>query len=198
MQRGRPLFNFLAIIADTLSSLPTPANPKGDGITYLGSSIISATPASIFSVLLDYQNYGAWNTFNQKADFPAPTSASRPLQVGDDGTLNSHLAAPDARLDLTHVTITQVNGGYGGQWTLAWKCNDFSKHLLRPERVQEVVDLQNGTCEFRNYETMVGPMKTAVKAFVGDTLDKGLQRMAEDLKQFVENKQGSTVQPTAL
>ncbi|KAF4554063.1 Hypothetical protein D9617_5g069390 [Elsinoe fawcettii] len=170
------------------TSLPTPNNPKGDGITYYASSIIEASPADIFSVLKDYQNYDKWNTMNQKADFPKTTAASRELQVGDEGTLNSHLASPTAKLDLTHVTITKIVQGDNGQWLMSWKCTDFNKHLLRPERVLEIVDLGNGSCEFKNYETMAGPMRISVQAFVGSTLDAGLQRMADDLKKFVEAK----------
>lgn len=137
---------------------------------------------------MDVAGYENWNTMNQKADFPTAFAEKRAIQIGDKGSLNSHLAAPDARNDLSHVTVSEIIPGTDGRWLLAWKCTDYSKHLLRPERVQEIIDLGNGTWEYRNYETMTGPMRISVKTFVGNTLDQGLQRAADDLKRHVEGK----------
>lgn len=69
--------------------------------------------------------------------------------------------------------------------------------LLRGERVMEVRDLggagdgggnggNGGSCEFRNFETMRGPLAWVVGWWQGKELDAAFQRCAEDLKAFVE------------
>jgi hypothetical protein len=151
--------------------------------------------------LLDFENYHQWNTFTPEATFPAAIKESRAPRVGDHGTVVAHLASPEAAARPTNVEITTINEEH---FRVTWKATEFPSWSLRGERVQELIEVEpeNGKerCEFRNYETQAGPLRWAVKAAVGDTLDHAMQRCADDLKRFMEAANStpeSTVEATS-
>lgn len=54
--------------------------------------------------------------------------------------------------------------------------------------MQEVVELGDGKCEYRSYETMAGPGAWVLALVMGGQLDEANRRCAEDLKRVVESK----------
>ena len=60
---------------------------------------------------------------------------------------------------------------------------------LRPERIQEVVEIEGGKkCKYRTWETMVGHGTMVVNWMMGKKLDEAHKRYADDLKRVVEEK----------
>lgn len=164
-------------------SLPTPSNPSASGTTFYGRSTITAPASLIWSTLLDFHSY-TWNTFTPTADFSSG-SASRPIQVGDTGTLSVCMDRGNPRSRPTHVQVTLVDSAAR---RLSWKGVDYPPWALRPERMMEVVELEGGRCEFRSYETMAGPGAWVVAWMMGGQLDEANRRCADDLKRVVESK----------
>lgn len=54
--------------------------------------------------------------------------------------------------------------------------------------MQEIVELGDGKCEYRSFETMAGPGAWVVAWMMGGQLDEANRRCAEDLKRVVESK----------
>ena len=159
------------------TSLPTPNNHSASGVTFYASTTISATASLIWSTLLDFESYPQWNTFTPRTTFRTP------LKVGDKGDLDAYMKPSDTKPKLTQLEITLFDEE---KHQLAWKAIGFPTWFLRPERVQEVKDLGDGTCEFRSYETMAGPGRYAVLQVVGGkVLDDAMERVANNLKEEV-------------
>ena len=115
-------------------------------------------------------------------DFPA-----QPPSVGDTGSLDVYLSASDKQSRSTTVEVTLVDEK---NYRLAWKGMDYPTWALRPERVQEIVDLGDGKYEYRTWETMQGAGVFVVKWIVSGKLDEANRRCGEDLKNVVVGKMG--------
>ena len=87
------------------------------------------------------------------------------------------------RSRLTHVQVTLVDST---AHKLCWKGVDYPSWALRPERMQEIVDLGAGICEYRSWETIAGPGAWMVALMTGGQLDDANRRCGEDLKRVVE------------
>ena len=56
--------------------------------------------------------------------------------------------------------------------------------------MQEIVDLGDGTCQYRSWETIAGPSAWMVALMMGGQSDDANRRCGEDLKRVVERKTG--------
>lgn len=157
-------------------SLPTPSNPSASGITFFGSANINTPASLVWAKLLDFQNY-SWNTFTPVAIF----ECSR-IEPGVHGTLDAYVGVDDTNRP-TKVQLTLVDEE---NRKLAWKGLGILAWALRPERVQEIVDLGGGKCEYRTWETMAGPGATVVSWMMGGKLDEANERCGRDLKRVME------------
>jgi len=169
-----------SLIMPLPKSLPTPSNPSASGTTFYGSATINAPASIVWQKLLDFSDYTS-NTFTPVVEFPS--LSSHPLQPGDQGSLDAYVGANDESARPTKVQITLVdekNHKFG------WKGLGLPTWALRPERVQEVVDLGDGQCEYRTWETMGGPGAMVVNWMMGTKLDKTNKRCGGDLKRMVE------------
>ena len=54
--------------------------------------------------------------------------------------------------------------------------------------MQEIVELGDGNCEYRSYETIAGRGSWVLALMMGGQLDEANRRCAEDLKRVVESK----------
>lgn len=151
------------------------------------------------------------------ADADADATALETLVARDDGTkylkkgmcmtFNVHLDPENEGSSYTRqgmeVTLLEpyhtpagpgatTGRGRGRGWRIAWKGTTIPSLLLRTERVQEFVrvddddDDDDGTTEYTCWETMYGPLAPVVRRTTGKSLEKGLRCWSEDLKRRAE------------
>lgn len=58
--------------------------------------------------------------------------------------------------------------------------------------MQEIVDMGDGKCQYRSWETIAGPGAWMVALMMGGQLDNANRRCGEDLKMVVEARGGKT------
>ena len=71
---------------------------------------------------------------------------------------------------------------------LCSKSTDYPSWALRPERMQEIMELGDGKCEYRSWETIAGHGAWVVALMMGGQLDEANRRCGEDLKRIVKSK----------
>lgn len=84
------------------------------------------------------------------------------------------------------VTVVEpLEGGRG--WRVCWRYGDAKEWLLRAERVQEVVETEEG-CEYVTWESFGGWMAGVVRLAVGGKLKERFADWGRDLKGFCERE----------
>ena len=149
------------------------------------SGPIDASPEAVFAVLLDFESYPAWNSFNphlllKSTGRPLPHSSTP--KPGDLFVLKDYnMGGRTATSDIIWKTLDsdKLQFSWGGHGMPGWMC-------LRPERVQEVIALPNGKSEYRTWESMAGWSAAILKWVIGSSLDEANSRCCADLKRRVE------------
>lgn len=54
--------------------------------------------------------------------------------------------------------------------------------------MQEIVDLEDGKCEYKSWEPIAGPGAWVVALMMGGQLDEANRRCGDDLKRMLESK----------
>lgn len=189
--------------------LETPTHGSGGVFTITCSTIIAAPLVTIITALLDTRTYFLWNAFvpniyiNKQPDLsPIPPAClvgrdiiglPTTLQLGTDVTLDVHLD-PDneSKTNQTNVVVSLLEGfeheGCQGV-RVAWKTGGWMPGFaLRCERVQEFLEVGNGTVEYRCWETMYGLLASTVNSFVGKSLEWGFGAWMDGLKEYSEKE----------
>lgn len=187
--------------------LETPTHGSGGVFTITCSTVIAAPLTTIITTLLDTRTYPSWNAFvpniyiNKQPDSsPIPLAClvggdiiglRTTLQLGTDVTLDVHLD-PDnkGKTNQTNVVVSLLEGfeREGRQGVrVAWKTGGWMPgFVLRCERVQEFLEVGNGTVEYRCWETMYGLLASTVNSFVGKSLEWGFGAWMDGLKEYSE------------
>ncbi|KAL0482324.1 decapping and exoribonuclease protein [Acrasis kona] len=153
---------------------------KNGVFTTLGSSLIKGDPDVIFKTLLKFDDYSRWNTFTPNAE--KVTSFEDFPKIGDQINLTVHMNGMNTRTQLVEITSFDAN-----LRRICWKGLGFPNWALRSERVQELIEVDPGVYEYKNYETMEGFASYLTNFFVRSQLDEGFQRCTSDLKNYIES-----------
>lgn len=181
---------------------PCPGVPSPT-FSVLGHCIINAPPAAVYDVLLDLPNYRNWNTF-VSATMKQPAEGhveSTRMHTGARFEFKAKMKeTSDSRTTSKEiVTFTEPVRTATAQdptptTTARWGFDagniPLLKYLLQAEHVNELIDLGDGRTEYVHWESFGGILATLIKWFNGDHLGKAFRNWSNELKVYVENKQG--------
>ena len=151
----------------------------------LSRTKINAPSALILDTVLDHARWGEWNTYiphcdvlsSTSPDTPVATAGNRLLGMGDRmkfycnmsglsisdltpakiETMTKSIDFMKIILPLDPVTEEERKG-----WRIVWTATTTLCGLIRAERVQEIVEMEDGSCEYLGYETFGGDRKSVV------------------------------------
>ena len=166
--------------------LPTPSLSNGGVFTVSSSVVISAPASRVFSAIVDTGNWHKWNTFVPSVEILKQPSGhsdnSNKLELGTDMRFNVYMTpGGSVTSSLEQVTVLDLEGG-----KICWKFTGAPSWLLRAERVQEMTNKEDGTCEYYTWETFAGPMAYFVRLIYGNVLNERFQDWGKNLKRYVE------------
>ncbi|KAF9054158.1 hypothetical protein BJ165DRAFT_688685 [Panaeolus papilionaceus] len=175
-----------------------------------GSSLIDASREKIWDIMLDFPEYGKWNTFVRKMTlsppYPEPyTTSSPPTQPTVDTHISILVRMPPALSDPTLLTqgtaFVRISALDEPNFRVTWETASFPHWLLHSERWQwlEEVEVEVPSEEvgssatrkkkmvrYQTIEVFNGFAAYFVKLFVGSKLKVGFQAAAETLKKRAE------------
>jgi hypothetical protein len=102
---------------------------------------IDATPATVFGILVDFEQYPHWNPLSVRIDGAPEAGEVLTLHVMLDGQKSTR----------KHV-VSQVDAPRALCWTIRTR----RPWLMRGERCQRVEDLGDGRCRYTNDERVHG------------------------------------------
>ncbi|PPQ73804.1 hypothetical protein CVT24_007256 [Panaeolus cyanescens] len=177
-----------------------------------GSSLIDAPKEKIWDIMMNFPEYGQWNTFVRKITlsppYPEPyTVSSPPTKPVLDAHLSIIVRMPPGLSNPTFFTkgtaFVRICALDEANFRVAWETPSFPKWLLHAERWQwlEEVEIEvpvegegasatrkKKMVRYRNQEVFNGFAAYFVKLFVGSKLKEGFQAAADTLKTRAENK----------
>jgi hypothetical protein len=166
--------------------MPTPLIPDGGVLTVSSSTVISASASTIFSAIVDTANWYKWNTFVPSVEILKQPSNhndnAEKLGIGTDMRFNVCMK-PGGSItsSLEQVTVLDPEAG-----KICWKFTGAPSWLLRAERVHEITNKEDNTCEYRTWETFAGPMAYVIRSIYGNVLQDRFNDWANDLKRYTE------------
>ncbi|MEL6135534.1 MAG: SRPBCC domain-containing protein [Bacteroidota bacterium] len=142
--------------------------------TAIESSIIIEAPAAkVWPILVDLDSYDQWNTFTPQIDCDKV--------VGHEVTL--HVAwKPGQKPIQQKEELRSWEPGKKLEWGIT------KQVFLKTVRIQTVEDLGNGTCRYYTRDDFWGPLTGVVMLFYRKKVQGGFDRVATDLKRFVEKR----------
>lgn len=181
------------------------------------SSVKIAAPASIILLVLrSVSNYGAWNEFVPKVHIHSqPPNASKTeselLHVGTSFTLDvimdsdnpknitptqvrvTDISTPDHPSEYVPKDVIDQDGTYETDqsrvYRISWTNEGrFAAMGLKTERVSEIIDLGDGTSEYRTWECQGGMLARVVKWKFEKTLNEKFALWCAGLKQESEKR----------
>ena len=132
---------------------------------------IDAPPERVWSILMDFEAYPAWNPFI--------TSIEGDQQVG--GKLTARLSPPDGKAMSFKPTVQVFEEGTELTWLgrLLMPGIFDGRHTLR-------VEAREGGSRFIQRETFSGLISGLLMRFIGEDTEKGFHLMNEALKERAE------------
>jgi hypothetical protein len=189
----------------SLHPRPSPTVPSPT-FSVLGHAIINAPPAAVYDALLDLPNYRNWNTFVTSAKLVKSTEANTTTTHMHTGavfeftvkmkTTSDSLTKSTEICTLAEPLKTSTPEDPFPVTTANW-IYDVSgipllKHLLWSEHVNEIIDLGDGRTEYVHWEAFGGFLATPMKWFASNDLARAFRDWPEELKGYVEGKQGQS------
>ena len=208
----------MAIASDwpPASGLTSVVVPKPAILTISSSTPIAAPASQIFSILRSVSNYNTWNTFSPKIHIHSqppgtPEDEQEKLNVGTSFTLDvimdasrpdsvtptqcrvTDIATPDQQSAYVPQDIVAQDGSFESDYKhvyrISWTTEGgFVARGLKSERVSEVIDLRDGTSEYRTWECQGGVLARVVKWKFEKILKEKFGLWCADLKHESEKQ----------
>ena len=106
------------------------------------------------------------------------------LGIGTDMRFKVYMKpGGSATSSLLQVTVLDSEAG-----KICWKFTGAPSWLLRAERVHDITHNEDGTCEYRTWETFAGPMAYIIRLIYGNVLQERFNDWGNDLKRYVEEE----------
>lgn len=181
------------ITCNASATLPTPSYGTTGGIfTICATAVISAPLASIYTAILSFRTYAAWNSFVTSVTLPANVTSAEEVYVGMDMTLYTAGVLDGATTSSKEfVTVLDPEQGAGVK-SAAWAFNDtVGGAFQRAEHVSLLREVGGGRVEYVSWETYYGPGALVVGGLLKGRLQSGFERQGLDLKRWVESGGGN-------
>jgi len=151
----------------------TGPRPEGRGSFAVAASIdIAASAERIWSVLVDLDGYGSWNTFTPRV--------RSTLVVGEPVHLDVVLGPRRRTRSVNHVEVVEAPS------RIVWSSTLLHHRLLRTRRTQRIEPLDGGRCRYTSHETFEGPLAPLVGLVSRTAVEQGFAAVAEGLRCRVE------------
>lgn len=188
--------------------------PRPAILSIFSSTLISAPAPLILLTLRSVFNYGAWNEFVPKIHIHSQPAAvaeaesellhvgtsfteyvvmdsSRPKNVTPTQLRVTDISTPEHPSEYVPQDIIEHDGSYEKDqnrvYRICWSLEGgFVARGLKSERVSEVIDLGNGTSEYRTWENQGGVLARVVKWKFEKILNDKFALWCAGLKQECE------------
>lgn len=141
------------------------------GIT-AGVAEIEATPAEVWTALMDLDSYPLWNPFT--------TSVESNLGIGDPVTMTVQFAI-GALVQVENVRFLTPD------YKVCWGIDDGNRWDVTGERCQWLELLPNGNTLYTTHDLIEGSLAPTTYSLFGTDLIVGFQGVADGLKAYVES-----------
>jgi uncharacterized protein YndB with AHSA1/START domain len=135
---------------------------------------IAAPIELVWEILLDFDNYGAWNTF-------CSSIKNESLALG---------SAVDMMVDLGGGPSQQVE--YICEVTpptrIAWRMENKPGDPIHAVRTQDLARIDDTSCTYVTADLFTGPEATNMMAAMATAVETGFNRCAYDLKAYAERR----------
>lgn len=186
---------FASVVCSQFTNLP-PA-PEGGVFSASTRIEIHSTAAAAYQALIDFRNYADWNPFVRAAIVVSPLNLTLPEQYPVEGKnlflrvqipplpfpVDANTPDNPAATQFSYEKITAVQPDLG---RLAWRFEPDTPGVLQAERWQAVSDLGNGVVLYESREVFRGLGAAAIKATMGENLQKGFDAQGVALKMLLE------------
>ncbi len=136
--------------------------------------VINAPQAAVWSVLVDFANYSAWNPFCVEAEGR--------LAVGEPLTMKlKNYLVPGEFFDNVEI-ITEINAPQLIAWSAPW-VEDWPYPARRDQFVEKKGE---GGCCYHSTDAFLGPHGIHVMRFAGPWVKRAFDDTAYALKAYVE------------
>jgi hypothetical protein len=193
-------FNPSLVCSSNGGKLPTPTY-GGAGILFTACTelLINAPLSKIYNTIIDFQRYGAWNSFVPAVSLPPGVVTPGGVYVGMKMGFTSTGLIPGVNTSSTEVvTVLSPPGSpqltsnptpgaqHGQQAIAAWRSDDILNGTLLPaEHPNLLTDFGNGSVRYVSYETYYIPGAVALLGLKAN-LQKEFEQQGLDLKRYVE------------
>ena len=133
---------------------------------------IHAPVELVWKILLDFDNYGAWNGF-------CPSIKNESLEIG---------SAVDMMFDLGSGPSQQVEYicRVEPMTCIAWQMENKESDPVHAVRSQFLKPLDKNSCTYISIDEFSGPEKDSMMQHFAPAVEAGFNRCAYDLKKFAE------------
>ncbi|MEM8497612.1 MAG: SRPBCC domain-containing protein [Pseudomonadota bacterium] len=132
---------------------------------------ISASPAIVWNLLADLENYSTWNKYS-------PRVVGK-LGVGEVVWVESHLDDEVQHVQ-NHVISIQENS------ELCWQSAGWYGVLVRGKRCRWLQELAVDQTRLRHYEIMSGPLAWLIEVLYRERIEAGIELADNSLAQYAE------------
>ncbi len=133
--------------------------------------IIAAPIDSVWQVLVDFPNYGEWNSF-------CP-SAEATLEMGSPVVMKTRLG--DHLMDQTEY-ISRIEAPH----LIAWRMENKPGDPIHAERTQTLEAIDEHSCSYLSVDVFSGEGVPAMMEFAAKLVEDGFNACASDLKAYCE------------
>lgn len=148
-----------------------------DNAVYSDEVTIDAPAELVWEILIDFDNYGAWNGF-------CPSAKNDSLEIGSPVEMMVYLGG---ELSKQVEFICRHEPGHCIAWAMDNKPED-PVHAVRSQYVKKVSDT---SCTYLSVDEFAGPGMAAMMEHFAPLVEKGFNRCAYDLKAHAEKSYSS-------
>lgn len=134
--------------------------------------IINAPIKLVWDILLDFENYEAWNGF-------CPTAINHSLELG---------SPIDMMVDLGQGLSQQVEyiSKVEPERCIAWSMENKPEDPIHAVRSQHLKPIDDNTCTYISIDEFSGPQAASMMPHFAPAVEAGFNRCAYDLKAHAE------------
>lgn len=132
---------------------------------------ISASPAIVWNLLADLENYSEWNRYSPRVEGK--------LEVGEVVWVESHLDD-----EIQHVQNYVLSIKENSE--LCWQSAGWYGVLVRGKRCRWLQELAPHQTRLRHYEIMSGPLAWLIELLYRERIEAGIALADNSLAQYAE------------
>ncbi len=147
--------------------------------TVSSDEVLIAAPAEwVWSILLDFENYGEWNSF-------CPSVKNSSVALGEAVDMMVDLGSGPSR-QVEYICRIEPNE------CIAWRMENKPNDPIHAVRSQFINRVNEESCTYLSIDEFSGPGKDAMMDELAKAVETGFNRCASDLKAHAEKTYASS------